>query len=80
MPTWGWNEYHSIGMPGEHTSVIDVAGPLTWGDVPLFRRIMRAVSVGRVPGHPNDRSSNSPHKAPRLKPIGMPKNLSTSVL
>ncbi len=51
MPEWAWNEYHSIGMPSEQTNVIDVADSLEWTDVPLFRWIMRATSLGRVPKH-----------------------------
>ena len=55
MPTWSWSEYHSIEMPGECAGVIDAADALTWGEVPLFRRIMRTVSLGRVPEHPDGR-------------------------
>lgn len=49
MPEWTWNEFHSIAMPAEQTHVIDIADDLAWNDVPLFRRIIRTTSLGRVP-------------------------------
>ncbi|WP_139417108.1 hypothetical protein [Agromyces laixinhei] len=48
MPEWTWNEFHSIAIPGKRTDVIDAADTLEWDEVPLFRRIMRATSLGRV--------------------------------
>lgn len=49
LPTWDWNDSHSIKTPAAADQVIDAANALTWNDVPLFRRIMTAASLGRVP-------------------------------
>lgn len=49
LPAWDWNEYHSIETHAAADQVIDVVDALTWNDVPLFRRIMTAVSLGKVP-------------------------------
>lgn len=55
MPEWTWNEFHSIPLTPAHTTVTDVADSLKWRDVPVFRRIMRATSLGRVPKDVDDR-------------------------
>lgn len=55
MPEWTWNEFHSIPLTPAHSNVTDVADSLRWNDVPAFRRIMRATSLGRVPKHGDDR-------------------------
>lgn len=49
LPAWDWNEYHSIEVRPAADQVIDAVDALTWNDVPLFRRIMAAASLGRVP-------------------------------
>ncbi len=50
LPAWDWNEYHSIETRAAADRVIDAVDALTWNDVPLFRRIMTAASLGRLPG------------------------------
>lgn len=55
MPEWTWNEFHSIAMPTGYPNAIDVVDALTWDDVPLFRRIMRTASLGRVPRRGDER-------------------------
>ncbi len=49
LPAWDWSEYHSVKATAAAERVIDAVDALTWDDVPLFRRIMNAVSFGRVP-------------------------------
>lgn len=49
LPAWDWNEYHSVEAAAAEDRMIDAVDALTWNDVPLFRRIMTTVSLGRVP-------------------------------
>ncbi len=55
MPEWTWSEYHSLRVPPHHANVIESAEALQWSDAPLFRQIMRTVSLGRVPADSRNR-------------------------
>ncbi|WP_020674070.1 hypothetical protein [Amycolatopsis nigrescens] len=48
LPEWHRRERHRLAVDAPAPAVIQAARDLTWGEVPTFRRIMAAVSLGRV--------------------------------
>ncbi|WP_156727244.1 hypothetical protein [Streptomyces apocyni] len=48
FPRWDLREYHELAVDGPSDEVIRAVETLTWGEMPIFRVLIKVVSLGKA--------------------------------